>query len=48
VNWNFLKDFEIRSGGEAIPHLQYADDTLCIGEATLENLSPLNALLRGF
>ncbi|WJX24306.1 beta-amyrin 28-monooxygenase [Trifolium repens] len=28
--------------------LQYADDTLCIGEATVENLWALKAMLRGF
>jgi hypothetical protein len=28
--------------------LQYADDTLCIGEATIENLWVLKATLRGF
>jgi hypothetical protein len=31
-----------------ISHLQYADDTLCIGEASIENLWTLKALLRGF
>jgi hypothetical protein len=28
--------------------LQYADDTLCIGEASIENLWTLKAILRGF
>ncbi|XP_045810823.1 uncharacterized protein LOC123905246 [Trifolium pratense] len=28
--------------------LQYADDTLCIGEATMDNLWALKAVLRGF
>jgi hypothetical protein len=28
--------------------LQYADDTLCIGEATIDNLWMLKAILRGF
>jgi hypothetical protein len=28
--------------------LQYADDTLCIGEASVENLWALKAVLRGF
>jgi hypothetical protein len=31
-----------------ISHLQYADDTLCIGEASVENLWALKAILRGF
>ncbi|WJX96923.1 hypothetical protein P8452_78057 [Trifolium repens] len=36
-------------GGEApVSLLQYADDTLCIGEATVENLWVLKAVLRGF
>jgi hypothetical protein len=28
--------------------LQYADDTLCIGEATVENLWVIKSVLRGF
>jgi hypothetical protein len=28
--------------------LQYADDTLCIGDATVENLWTFKAMLRGF
>jgi hypothetical protein len=37
-------------GNEAMPVslLQYADDTLCIGEATVDNLWALKAVLRGF
>ncbi|PNX65871.1 cytochrome p450, partial [Trifolium pratense] len=37
-------------GGVEVPVslLQYADDTLCIGEATVENLWVLKAVLRGF
>jgi hypothetical protein len=31
-----------------ISHLQFADDTICIGEATVENLWTLKAILRGF
>jgi hypothetical protein len=31
-----------------ISHLQYIDDTLCIGGATMENLWSLKAILRGF
>jgi hypothetical protein len=37
-------------GRDAVPVsiLQYADDTLCIGEASIENLWSLKAMLRGF
>jgi hypothetical protein len=37
-------------GREGIPIsiLQYADDTLCVGEACVENLWLLKAMLRGF
>jgi hypothetical protein len=48
VNRNLFKGFEIKRGGTVISHLQYADDTLCIGEASVENLWTLKALLRGF
>jgi hypothetical protein len=41
------KGFKIRSG-PSITHLQYTDDTLCIGEATVDNLWTLKAILRGF
>jgi hypothetical protein len=39
-----------RGGRKEVPVsiLQYADDTLCIGEASIENLWTLKALLRGF
>jgi hypothetical protein len=43
-----FKGFNIRSGGPTISHIQYADDTLCIGEASVENLWSLKALLKGF
>jgi len=48
VNRNLFKGFEVKSGGTMISHLQYADDTLCIGEASIENIWTLKALLRGF
>jgi hypothetical protein len=48
VSWNLFKGFEIKRGGTVISHLQYADDTLCIGEASVENLWTLKAVLRGF
>jgi hypothetical protein len=35
-------------GGGTISYLQYAVDTLCIGEASIDNLWTLKAMLRGF
>jgi hypothetical protein len=40
--------FRIGNQGSVVSHLQYADDTLCIGEPTLDNLWALKAILRGF
>ncbi|WJX67033.1 hypothetical protein P8452_51532 [Trifolium repens] len=48
VELNRFKGFRVGRRGVVISHLQYADDTLCIGEATLENLWALKAILRGF
>ena len=48
VNRNLFRGFEVGHNGLVISHLQYADDTLCIGEASVENLWTLKALLRGF
>ncbi|KAK2406586.1 hypothetical protein QL285_042301 [Trifolium repens] len=48
VELNRFKGFRVGRGGVVISHLQYADDTLCIGEATVENLWALKAILRGF
>jgi hypothetical protein len=48
VELNHFRGFRVGRGGMAISHLQYADDTLCIGEATVENLWALKAILRGF
>jgi hypothetical protein len=48
VDKNLFKGFVVGSEGLAISHLQYADDTLCIGKASLENLWTLKAILRGF
>jgi len=48
VNCNLFKGFEVVRGGTVISHLQYADDTLCIGEATVDNLWTSKAILRGF
>jgi hypothetical protein len=48
VNLNLFKGFNIGNHGPCISHLQYADDTLCIGEASIDNLWTLKAILRGF
>ncbi|MCH86251.1 ribonuclease H protein [Trifolium medium] len=48
VELNAFKGFAIGSDSLVISHLQYADDTLCIGEASIENLWTLKAMLRGF
>jgi hypothetical protein len=38
VDLNLFKGFKIGNHGPCISHLQYADDTLCIREASIENL----------
>ena len=38
MNWNLFKGFEVKRGGTLI---SYADDNLCIGEETMDNLSTL-------
>ncbi|MCH85694.1 LINE-1 reverse transcriptase like [Trifolium medium] len=43
-----FKPFHIGRDGVPVSLLQYADDTLCIGEASVENLWALKAILRGF
>ncbi|WJX96105.1 hypothetical protein P8452_77351 [Trifolium repens] len=48
VNLNLFKGFNIDNHGPCISHLQYADDTLCIGDASIDNLWTLKAILRGF
>jgi hypothetical protein len=48
VEINRFKGFRVGREGVVISHLQYAVDTLCIGEATLENLWTLKAILRSF
>ncbi|GAU45474.1 hypothetical protein TSUD_190930 [Trifolium subterraneum] len=48
VATNRFMGFQIGNNGYNVSHLQYADDTLCIGEATVENLWSLKAILRGF
>ncbi|MCH79641.1 LINE-1 reverse transcriptase like, partial [Trifolium medium] len=48
VELNLFKGFMVGREGVVVSHLQYADDTLCIGEASLQNLWTLKAILRGF
>jgi hypothetical protein len=48
VELNKFKGFQMGNNGLCVSHLQYADDTLCIGEASVENLWSLKAILRGF
>jgi hypothetical protein len=40
--------FKVGNTGLSVYHLQYADDTLFIGEASMENLWSLKAILRSF
>jgi hypothetical protein len=43
-----FKPFKVGVEGLSVSLLQYADDTLCIGEATIDNLWTIKAVLRGF
>jgi hypothetical protein len=48
VALNLFEGFSVGGNGLVVSYLQYADDTLCIGKATVENLWTMKALLRGF
>jgi len=48
VRLNLFEGFRFKSDGMVISHLEYANDTLCIRRASVENLRTLKALLRGF
>ncbi|MCI26964.1 RNA-directed DNA polymerase (Reverse transcriptase), partial [Trifolium medium] len=48
VELDLFKGFSIGREPVVISHLQYVDDTLCIGEASVNNLWTLKAILRGF
>jgi hypothetical protein len=48
VDVELFKGFSFGREEVVISHLQYADDTLCIGEASISNLWALKAILRGF
>lgn len=45
---NLVEGFQIGANSLEVTHLQYAEDTLCIGKATVENLSAMKSILRGF
>ena len=38
VTLNFFEGFKMKDDGIVYSHLQYGDDTLCMGKATVENL----------
>ncbi|MCH79435.1 RNA-directed DNA polymerase (Reverse transcriptase) [Trifolium medium] len=48
VEFNRFRGFQVGNGGVTMSHLHYADDTLCIGDASVMNLWSLKAILRGF
>jgi hypothetical protein len=48
VSLHFYKPFFINNSGVSVSHLQYADDTLFIGDACVENLWCVKAILRWF
>ncbi|MCI16322.1 LINE-1 reverse transcriptase like, partial [Trifolium medium] len=48
VSMAYFKPFVVNRSGVSISHLQYADDTLFIGEACVENLWSIKAILRWF
>ncbi|WJX66076.1 hypothetical protein P8452_50669 [Trifolium repens] len=48
VGMGRFRPFLVGGGNAPVSLLQYADDTLCIGEATIDNLWVLKATLRGF
>jgi hypothetical protein len=43
-----FQPFKVGRCGVPVSILQYADDTLCIGEASVDNLWAIKAVLRGF
>ncbi|MCI00949.1 LINE-1 reverse transcriptase like, partial [Trifolium medium] len=45
---NLYTGFKVGNSRRSISHLQYADDTLFLGEATVANLWSIKAILRGF
>jgi hypothetical protein len=45
---NLYSGFKVGNSGVSISHLQYADDTIFLGEASAENLWSIKAIFRGF
>jgi len=45
---NLFNGFDFGGSNLVISHLQYADDTLCIRKASVQNLWTMKAVLRGF
>jgi hypothetical protein len=48
VDRNLFEGFTFGDSGLVVSHLQYVDDTLCIGKPTVDNLWAIKSLLRGF
>jgi hypothetical protein len=48
VQWGRFKPFMVGMGDLSVSILQYADNTLRIGEASVDNLWTIKAVLRGF
>jgi hypothetical protein len=48
VDLRRFNGFRVGNSDLVVSHLQYADDTLCIEEASVANLWSLKAILRGF
>lgn len=48
VERNLFEGFTFDGNGLMVSHLQYADDTLCIGKPMVNNLWAMKSVLRGF
>jgi len=48
VNVNLYEGFHFAGSEVEVSHLQYADDTFCIGTPSVENVWTIKALLQGF
>jgi len=48
VRLNLFQGFKLKEEGKEYSHLQYVDDTICMGKATVGNLWTLKVVLRGF
>jgi len=48
VEQNLFEGFDFDGSEFVVSHLQYADDTLCTGKATVQNLWIIRSALRGF